>query len=255
VTPPDGIPERDDLQVEGLIVRFADFQLGPVDFVVEEGHALAMIGTNGAGKSTLIRTLLGLENVHRGSVTWSGLPLNARSSSVISDVGYVSDSNRDVLPEFTSDEYWRYHLLAFEHASGRRDPDALDRAEHYAKLLDFPFGRPIALGQLSLGTSRKAQIIAALMTDPQLLILDEPFVGLDFLSSRALESVLAGLHASGRTIIVSNHDLDLAARLATDVLVIHQGRVVLNSSIAALGGTANLETHVSAALEAARRHS
>lgn len=243
---------HDDLRIEDLVVRFADFQLGPLDFVVEGGHAVALIGTNGAGKSSLIRALLGLEDVRQGSVTWGDHALNARPSSVIADVGYVSDSSRDALPEFTAEEFWRYRLLAFEHASGRRDPEALDRAHQYARLLDFPVGRRVALGQLSLGTSRKAQIIAALMTDPQLLVLDEPFAGLDFLSSRALESLLARLHDSGRTILVSNHDLDLAARLATDVLVLHQGRLVLNSPVADLGGVGNLEARVSAALDAAR---
>lgn len=241
------------LQVEDLTVDFRDFTLGPIGFALPAGHVLALIGTNGAGKSTLIRSLLGLQTLASGSVVWEGSRLTAREPFVLADVGYVSDSSRDVLGEFVAEEYWRYRLLAYERARGERCPEAMHRAEHYAALLDFPLGRKVTLRALSLGTVRKAQIIAALMTEPELLILDEPFIGLDFLSSRALESVLRGLRDEGRTVLVSNHDLDLTSRLATSVLVLHQGDVVLDASVEEIGGSERIEECVGGALDVARR--
>jgi ABC-2 type transport system ATP-binding protein len=250
--PIDGRDANDGLLVRELVVEFKDFRLGPISFTLDRGGILALIGTNGSGKSTLIRSLLGIQNIHGGSVRWDSEPMNKRSPWLLSGVGYVSDSNRDVLAEFTSTEFWHYRLLAYERARGRRFPEAMDRAYRFAELLDFPYKRRVSLSALSLGTSRKAQLIGALMVDPELLILDEPFIGLDFLSARALEKVLATLNAEGTTILVSNHDLDLASRLATSALVLHQGKLVLNSSVEELGGVALLERSVSQALESAR---
>jgi ABC-2 type transport system ATP-binding protein len=240
------------LIVTDMTVAYPMFQLGPLSCHLAHGGVMALIGTNGSGKSTFIRSLLGLEQLRSGSIEWEGAPLNTRSPLTLSGVGYVSDSNADVLAEFTPEEYWSYRLLAYERARHLRDPDAMRRARDVANLLDFPVDRQSRITSLSLGTSRKAQLIGALMTAPDLLILDEPFIGLDFIASRALENVLRAVNQRGTTILISNHDLTLAARLATDVMVLHQGSVVLSGSVDTLGGVGALEDRVSAVLLDAR---
>ncbi|GAA3745769.1 hypothetical protein GCM10022239_21720 [Leifsonia bigeumensis] len=243
------------LTVVDLTVEYAEFRLGPVDVSLEPGELLALLGTNGSGKSTLLRALLGLQGTTGGGAFWNGEPLSPRTRLSVSQVGYVSDSSHDLLPEFTALEYWQYCLLAFEKARGRRMPEALDRARGLADALDFPATKRVPLAGLSLGTARKAQIIAALMTSPRLILLDEPFLGLDFLSARALESVLGQSRDEGAAIIVSNHDLDLASRLADSVVLLHRGRQLIGQSVSSLGGHERLEPAIVSALEAARAES
>ena len=237
------------LRVRDLRVAFTGFELGPVNLELQSGGLLALLGTNGSGKSTLIRAILGIEHVTRGRVTWNGRSLRPRTASTAAHLAYVSDSSRDLLLEFTPLEYWRYCILAFERARRERLPDALERAFLLADDLDLPWERRVPLSGLSLGTARKVQIIAALMTDPQLVILDEPFIGLDFIAARALERVLAGAKRAGTTVLVSNHDLDLASRLADSIVLLHRGSVLLNSPVTALGGPLGLEPAVEAALD------
>ncbi len=237
------------LRITDLRVSFPGFELGPVGIRLESGRLLALLGTNGSGKSTLIRSILGVEHIAGGRVTWNGSSLRPRRPETAAHVAYVSDSSRDLLLEFTAIEYWRYCILAFERARREPMPDALENAIVLAEELDLPWERRIPLSGLSLGTARKVQIIAALMTDPQLAILDEPFIGLDFIAARALERVLATLRGSGTTLIVSNHDLDLASRVADSIVLLHRGAVLLNSSVRELGGAEALETAVEAALD------
>jgi ABC-type multidrug transport system ATPase subunit len=243
------------LEVVDLRVDYAEFSLGPVDLTLEPGRLLALLGTNGSGKSTLLRSILGLQSTAAGGVFWKDHSLLPRSARTAPTIGYVSDSSRDLLPEFTALEYWRYCLLAFEKARGRRMPEALDAAVRLSGDLDFPYGTRVPLAGLSLGTARKAQIIAALMTSPELVIMDEPFIGLDFIAARALEAVLLRLRAEGAALIVSNHDLDLASRLADSIVLLHRGRQLIGESVAALGGHARLESAIVAALEHAHRAS
>jgi ABC-type multidrug transport system ATPase subunit len=128
----------------------------------------------------------------------------------------------------------------------------LDRAEQLARMLDFPSEAPRQLGELSLGTTRKAQLIAATMTSPRLLVLDEPFIGLDFIASRAVEALLLELRAGGTSIVIANHDLGLASRIADRVLVLHAGVPLLNEPLTSLGGHDGLESAIQRSLDVAR---
>ncbi|NEM90864.1 ATP-binding cassette domain-containing protein [Galbitalea soli] len=240
------------LQIRDLHVRLGAFELGPVDVDVEHGAVLSLIGTNGSGKSTLIRSVLGLLPRSGGTATWHGHSVPERRPEVLSTIGYMTDSNKDLLAEFTAREFWNYCRLASERARGDRLPDALTHAERYASLIGLPIYDDRPLSALSLGNSRKAQLIGALIGDPDLLFLDESFIGLDFIAARAVEELLVTLRAEGRTIIASSHDLDLAGRVADQVLVLHDGRVALNSSVSDLGGSGKLEGAVRRSLDQAR---
>jgi ABC-2 type transport system ATP-binding protein len=245
------------LRITDLVVSFPGFELGPVTLDLPSGMLLALLGTNGSGKSTLIRSILGVEDIARGRVMWNGANLRPRTAASAAHLAYVSDSSRDLLLEFTPLEYWRYCILAYERARREPLPNALENAFLLAEELDLPWERRVPLAGLSLGTARKVQIIAALMTDPQLVILDEPFIGLDFIAARALERTLAALRQSGATVLVSNHDLDLASRLADRIVLLHRGNVLLNTAVSDLGGSGNLKGAVGTALDDfadSRRH-
>ncbi|MFC8039898.1 ATP-binding cassette domain-containing protein [Paenarthrobacter sp. NPDC057355] len=244
---------NEGLAITDLCVDYKTFRMGPVTAVLDPGSVTALMGTNGSGKTSLIRAVLGLQRKDTGSVIFQGTDLTIRDAAILSDVGYVSDSHRDLLAEFTAKEYWQYCRIAFEKASGSRANDFMGRAKHYSTLLDFPYESRTAIAGLSLGTARKVQIIGALLGDPELIVMDEPFSGLDFIASRALESVLGGLRDQGKTLLLANHDLDLATRLANRVLLLHAGHMLLDSSIDMYGSERELEATVSCLLNDARQ--
>lgn len=212
------------LAVDDLTVTFQGFCLGPLDLSVGPGIC-AVLGPNGSGKSTLIGALMGLVRVSSGSVGWAGHDLPSRSSEVLRDVGYVSDSADDVFPQLSAAEYWSF--LASIRARTYRE-DARELSERAILLADR-----LSLAQVddriegySLGMRRKTQLIGALMTRPRLLVVDEPQNGLDFSSSNELRSILVEAADSGCTVLMSNHDLDSVARVAHRVLVLQDGAVV-----------------------------
>lgn len=239
------------LHVDGLRARVGSFTLGPIGLSVDRGDFVSLIGPNGSGKSTLITSLLGLNpRVIAGKATLFGESVFSRPRTAFSRVAYVTDSPRDVLAEFTAEEYWEYCRLAFESARGTSIDGWAERIDTYARTLDFPLGTRRPLSVLSLGTARKAQIIAALLPAPEFVVLDEPFIGLDFLASRSLEDLLLTLRAQQVTVLASSHDLDLAARVASRVIVLRGGRMVLDAPVASFGE--GVEAAVTHALSEAR---
>ncbi|MDR1264874.1 MAG: ABC transporter ATP-binding protein [Propionibacteriaceae bacterium] len=241
------------LAVSNLTVRYRGFTLGPIDFQLGGGEFLSLIGTNGSGKTTLVRALLGLNNnICSGTVTNRDIDLLRRDPGAFAGIGYVTDSSQDLLLEFTAVEYFNYCRLAHERAAGERLTGFDGRVADLASTLDLPLAQRRPLAALSLGTRRKAQIVAALLADPALIILDEPFIGLDFIAARALEGLMADLKQQGHTCIVAGHDLDIASRLADRVMLLHDGRVLIDQPVVALGGQARLESHIEQALRAAR---
>jgi ABC-type multidrug transport system ATPase subunit len=240
------------LEIDGLATGYRGFDLGPVDLTLPPGDVLTLIGTNGSGKTTFIRSLLGLHGLRSGRVLFEGQPLTERRPAHLAAVGYMTDSPGDLVGAFSAREFWRYCLIAYERAGGRRAPAVLDRAEQLARMLDFPSEAARQLGELSLGTTRKAQLIAATMTSPRLLVLDEPFIGLDFIASRAVEALLLELRAGGTSIVIANHDLGLASRIADRVLVLHAGVPLLNEPLTSLGGHDGLESAIQRSLDVAR---
>ncbi len=239
------------LDIAGLRVRVGSFNLGPIDLGIDRGDFVSLIGPNGVRKSTLITALLGLNrHVVSGTVRLFGESAFSRPRAPFSRVAYVTDSPRDVLGEFTAEEYWDYCRLAFESARGTSIEGWDERADTYAQMLDFPRGTRRPLSALSLGTARKAQIIAALLPAPEFVVLDEPFIGLDFLASRSFEALLLGLRERRVTVLASSHDLDLATRVASRVMVLRSGRMVLDASMPSLRG--GVEAAVTSALSGAR---
>lgn len=240
------------LDVSELRVRYRGFKLGPVDLNFDEGDFVSLIGPNGSGKSTLISALLGLNrNIVSGNVELFGESAMSRPRHLFAEVGYVSDSSQDVLSEFTPREYWEYCRMAYERSLGQRITDWDERAEYYASLLDFPIEQKRSISALSLGTVRKVQIIAALLPKPRFVVFDEPFIGLDFISSRSFEEILHVLNKAGTTVLASSHDLDLAARVANRIVVLHLGRIRLDSEVSALEN--GVEAAVHGALREARQ--
>lgn len=239
------------LTVSKLVVRHPGFHLGPVSFSAAPGEFVCVVGPNGSGKSTLITALLGLLAPAEGSGSWQGSDLSARDPAVVARISFVSDSADDVFAQFSADEFWQYCRGVRDRAVPGIARSARDRAARLARALDYPDpAKPLT--SCSLGTRRKAQLVAALQCSPELLVLDEPFIGLDFIASRALETVLRHVRDAGTVIVSSSHDLDLASRLSTRLLVLYNGQAIVNSTVAGVGGHRELEAVVMSAIQDSR---
>jgi ABC-2 type transport system ATP-binding protein len=200
-----------------------------VSFTVPPGTILGLLGPNGSGKSTTVSILTGLREPSAGQVWFDGINVADRLVEYKARVGYVPED-----PHIYSFLSGREHLDLVGRL--RRLPGSL-RAHKIATLLDL-FGISSAADQpmsaYSKGMKQKVLIIAALLHDPDLLILDEPESGLDLTAGLVLRHLVAILAARGKTILYSSHLLDNVERLCAGVVVLHRGTIVAEGPVTQL---------------------
>jgi ABC-2 type transport system ATP-binding protein len=200
-----------------------------VSFTVEAGAIIGLLGPNGSGKSTTVSILTGLRDPSAGEVWFQGVNIASRLPEYKARVGYVPEEAH--LYSFLSG---REHLQLVGRL--RRIPDRL-LATKISTLLDL-FGLTNAGDQpmsgYSKGMKQKILIIAALLHDPDVLILDEPESGLDLTAGLVLRHLIPVLAARGKTIVYSSHLLDRVERLCAVVVVLHRGRIVAQGPVVQL---------------------
>ncbi|HEY0697567.1 MAG TPA: ATP-binding cassette domain-containing protein, partial [Micromonospora sp.] len=202
-----------------------------VDLTVERGELLGYIGPNGAGKSTTLKMLTGILMPSAGEVTVCGLRPVAQRTRLALRIGVVFGQRSQLwwdLPLRDSFELLRhvYRVPAGAHAA---------RLRHCRDLLDLDGFLDTPVRQLSLGQRMRGELTAALLHGPQVLFLDEPTIGLDVVSRRAVRGFLAELGRTGdTTVVLTTHDLADIERLCRRLVVIDHGRVVHDGSIEAL---------------------
>jgi ABC-2 type transport system ATP-binding protein len=219
---------NDVMQIDGLRFGFGrNCVLDGLDLELAPGAVTVLLGENGAGKSTLLRVLLGLLRPAAGRVRVFGQdPLRAHSA-VLQRVGYVPDVP-DVYPWLTVRD-----LCAFLRPHYPRWNEALVR--ELSEQLAVPQRTKFAA--MSRGQGMKAMLVAALAPEPELLLLDEPFAGLDpLVREEVLQGVVEALRDGERTVLCATHELDFAARIADRVAVLQRGRIVRHGSLAAVLG-------------------
>ena len=239
------------LEISDLEVRYPSFTLGPISLSLGTATIASLLGPNGSGKTTLIRSVLGLQQTARGTATFEGVPLAGRPPHLLARVGFLSDSADDIIPELTPLEYWEFCAMAYARYQGKAG-QMLDRAKVLAEALGLSVERRGMAG-FSLGMRRKSQLVAAMLHAPDLLVLDEPLIGLDFMSIRALELLLGEERQRGASVWVSSHDLALAHRLADQLFVLHLGSLVLTAGKADIPNSDVLEERIVAALRTRAR--
>ncbi|WP_349877842.1 ATP-binding cassette domain-containing protein [Micromonospora sp. HUAS YX12] len=206
------------LRLDGVDRSFGGRQvLKDVSFDVTAGRMTGFVGGNGAGKTTTMRIILGVLAPDAGQVTWQGRPLAREARARF---GYMPEE-RGLYPKMTPREQVVHlgRLYGLDAAGARRRTDALlervglgDRADDL-------------LETLSLGNQQRAQIAAALVHDPEVLILDEPFSGLDPLAVDMVVAVLRERAAAGAPVLFSSHQLDVVERLCDDLVLIAGGTI------------------------------
>ena len=193
---------------------------------VPPGRLFGLLGPNGAGKSTAMKLVFGLLRPDGGEVRWNG---RAVTQADRLGFGYLPEE-RGLYPKMRV----RDQLVYFGRLHGLSAKEAASRGEHWLERLGVAERVKDRAESLSLGNQQRVQLAAALVHDPELLVLDEPFSGLDPVAVDALSHVLAERAAAGVTVVFSSPQLDLVEDLCDSVAIIHRGRLVLAGSVGEL---------------------
>ena len=197
--------------------------LQDINLDIPAGTTVALMGANGAGKSTLLRILAVLTPPTHGSVELFGVRVGPTVWAVRSQIGLIA--HQPILyRDFTLRENLEFFGKLYD------VPKPADRAGELLDLVGLSHRQDDAVKTLSRGMTQRVSIARALMHDPNLLLADEPFNGLDAPSIDAMELLLERLHNDGKTVIMSGHDICQSLHLGDTVVLLRQGRVVLNTS-------------------------
>ena len=199
-----------------------------VNFKIESGEIFALLGPNGAGKSTIIKMIAGLIEPTRGSVVLNGHEMTGHDAGAYKELSAVLEGSRNV--------YWRLtpleNLHYFANLRGVRSAAIKDRALSLLSMLDIEGKKKNQSQHLSRGMLQKLALAAALITNPNILLLDEPVLGLDVGSSRKIKEVLQDLAKNeGKTILLTTHQMDLVEELADRVGIIQNGTLIREGSL------------------------
>ncbi|UGT63615.1 ABC transporter ATP-binding protein [Nocardia asteroides] len=215
------------LELDGLRKRFGEVTaLDGVGFAVAPGEIFGFVGSNGAGKTTTMRIVLGVLAADAGSVRLGGRPVDAALRRTI---GYMPEE-RGLYPKMKVGEQLEY--LAELHGSSRAA--ARKAVRHWTERLGVADRSGDTVDSLSLGNQQRVQLAAALVHDPALLVLDEPFSGLDPVAVDVMSAVLREKADAGVPVVFSSHQLELVQRLCDRVGIIAAGRMRVTGSVAEL---------------------
>jgi ABC-2 type transport system ATP-binding protein len=197
--------------------------LDGLSFSVPPGQVVGFLGPNGAGKTTAMRAIVGVVALDAGQIRWRGAPVDARARRAF---GYMPEE-RGLYPGMIVLEQLEYlgRLYGMSAAAARAS------ALNWTERLGIADRRDDKIEALSQGNQQRVQLAAALVHEPQLLILDEPFSGLDPVGVDDMSAVLAERAAAGAAVLFSSHQLDLVQDICEAVAIIHKGRLVAQGSL------------------------
>ena len=215
------------LQIDSISKRFGDFQaIENVTFTVEEGRMFGFLGTNGAGKTTTMRMVLDILRPDSGTITWNGI---SNREIPRQQFGYLPEE-RGLYPKMPVQD----QLLYLAQLYGSNRGAVQESLDHWLGQLNIEENRNRKVEELSKGNQQKIQFLAAVLHDPEILILDEPFSGLDPVNVAQMEDAFNEMKARGKTVIFSTHQLSQAQRLCEDVAIIHRGRMLVSGDVQAV---------------------
>jgi ABC-2 type transport system ATP-binding protein len=194
---------------------------------VDEGSVTGFIGLNGAGKTTTIRIIAGLLTADAGTVAVCGKPVQAGDTEYKRELGFVLDEPL-YFDWMDPQEYLRFVGTMY----GLSTRDAGHRCGELLEFFDLADKRGDLIRTLSTGMKKKLSLAAAVIHKPRLLILDEPFEGIDALAARSITEALALMVERGVTVVITSHVLATIEKLCTHIAVIHHGKIVLQGKTA-----------------------
>src|SRR5215468_4248783 len=212
------------LIVEQITKSFAQFKaVSNLSMEVKEGTIFGFLGANGAGKTTTMRMILDIIRPDNGRITWNGRP--------VSDVprrnwGYLPEE-RGLYPKMRVED----QLLYLARLNGLSKQSASQALEEWLERFQISTNRKRKIEELSKGNQQKVQFLATILHDPDILVMDEPFSGLDPVNATVLKEALLEMHRRGKTIIFSTHQLEQVEELCQDIVIINKGQTVVQGSV------------------------
>jgi ABC-2 type transport system ATP-binding protein len=212
------------LEVGEIRKRFGDVvALDGLSLSVGPGELVGFLGPNGSGKTTTMRAIMQLVTLDSGSITWNGQPITADDRRRI---GYMP-AERGMYPKMRV----REHLVYYARLGGMARAAAEAAADRWIERVGLGHRAEDDVQDLSSGNQQRVQLALALVNEPELLVLDEPFSGLDPIAAERLKDILVEQVAAGTALLFSSHQLDLVADVSRQVVIIDRGRVVLEGDV------------------------
>ena len=193
-----------------------------ISFGLEKPGVFGLLGTNGAGKTTTIRMLLGILKTNSGEITWKGKAVNRKEVNF----GYLPEE-RGVYPKVKIVD----QLVYFAELKGMSKEDALKSIDKWSKVLKVEEYLGMPAEKLSKGNQQKIQFLTAIIHDPELVVLDEPFSGLDPVNTDIIKNVIIDLVKAGKYVIMSAHQMVTIEEFCSDILILNKGKTVLQGNL------------------------
>ncbi len=211
------------LKVNNLAKSYGDkLVVDNLSFSIEEPGVFGLLGTNGAGKTTTIRMMLGMLKKDNGTITWNEKPYSSKEVST----GYLAEE-RGIYSKFTVLD----QLIYFGELKGMTRKEALKSIEYWLERLEATEYRNKRAEQLSKGNQQKIQFIAALISNPEVLILDEPLSGLDPVNTDLFKDIIKEEIARGKYIIMSSHQMSTIEEFCENLVILNKGKTVLSGNL------------------------
>ena len=211
------------LKVENVSKHFGEkLAVDNISFDINKPGVFGLLGTNGAGKSTTIRMMLGILKKDSGEITWNGKKVERKNVNF----GYLPEE-RGIYPKSKIYE----QLLYFAELKGMKKEEASKEIDYWMDKLKVSEYKNMTAEKLSKGNQQKVQFITAILNDPELIVLDEPFSGLDPVNTELLKEVILELVEKGKYIVMSSHQMTSIEEFCSDVVIINKGKTVLKGNL------------------------
>jgi len=197
-----------------------------VSFTARAGEVTGYLGPNGSGKSTTMKMITGLIEATSGEILFEGKPMEHDLIAYKQRMGYVPEEPH-LYPHLTGLEY----LVMVGQLRGLPDKPTADRIDGLLRLFSLHSDRHVPLSNYSKGMRQKVLLSAALLHNPDLILLDEPFSGLDVTSALVMRSLIQELARRGKVVLFSSHELETVERVCSHVVILHRAKVVADDSI------------------------
>lgn len=225
------------LEIKNLTKKYGDkVAVDNLSLTVETGQICAFIGHNGAGKTTTLKAIAGILNFEQGEIKIDGIDVKSNPMEAKRILAYLPD-NPDLYDYLTGIEYLNFIANIFKLSAEERK----QKIEQYAKRIGIYEALQNQISSYSHGMKQKLALVSALIHSPRLLLLDEPFVGLDPISSHEMKLIMQEMAKAGATIFYSTHVLDVAEKICDQVAIIKQGKLVVFGKMEEVKGLQSLE--------------
>ena len=225
------------IEIKNVVKKYGKkVALKDISFNVEDGEIFAFIGHNGAGKTTLIKSIVGIHDFDEGEILINGKSIKTKPVECKKEIAYVPD-NPELYENMTAIEYINFICDMYEIDQETRT----ENIKKYAKMFEIEDKLNDTIDSFSHGMKQKVALIAALAHNPKVLIMDEPFVGLDPKAVFDFKEVMNEMLKEGKIVFFSTHILDVAEKLCSRVAIIKKGELVKVGTMKEVKGDKSLE--------------